>query len=162
VRPDPARNILLMAHLDRRGRNKPALGLVKGMGLKQGALANSLIWDTNNILVIGADESDMAQAVGRLLELGGGFVVWAQGQVKAELPLPMGGIISSEDLATIVRLLKDTERAAHELGCQIPRPFLALQTLPFTGLPFIRLTDKGLVDIKKGRLVETILGPAGS
>jgi len=158
VRAAPDRDVLKMAHLDRRGRHGPAVGLVKGFGLKKGAVATSLIWDTNNVLVVGVDEADMAAAVNRLRELGGGFVVWAGGRVEAEFPLPLGGIISPADLKTIAASMKRLDQACWDLGAGRFRPFLTLQTLPFTGLPFYRLTDLGLADVRRGELVEVVLG----
>ena len=153
---DPERDIIMMAHLDRRGNAGPSLGLVRGTGIRAGAVAMSLIWDTCNVLTLGVDESEMARAVNRLLELGGGLVAVREGEVRAEMALPVGGIISTESLDEIVALYSSAEAGVHGLGCRIKRPFLTLQTLPFTGLPFIRLTDKGLVDIRKGCLVEPI------
>lgn len=157
VRPDPERDLLLMSHLDRRGVHSPAVCLVKGVGLETGALAMSLIWDTCNILVIGTDETWMARAVNRLLELGGGLVAFSPTGVEAEMALPVGGIISPRPLAEVVRLYNQVEAGARRLGCRIRRPFLTLQTLPFTGLPFIRLTDLGLVDLKRGEWVDPII-----
>ncbi len=157
IEADPARDLLKLAHLDRRGENPPVVGLVKGVGLKSGAVATSLIWDTNNVLVVGADDHDMAGAVNRLLGLGGGFVVWADGGVRAELAMPIGGIISELSLEGLVRTMDRLEAACRRLGWPEGRPFLAMQTLAFTGLPFLRLTDRGLVDVKLREMVEFII-----
>ncbi len=156
VAADPGQDLALMAHLDRRGAFKPSLGLVRGTGIKEGAVAMSLIWDTCNVLVIGVNEEEMAFALNRLLELGGGLVAARSGRVEAEMPMPIGGIISPTGLEETVSLYNSAEAGVHRLGCRIKRPFLTLQVLPFTGLPFIRLTDKGLVDIRKGSMVKPI------
>lgn len=157
IKADPGRDLLKLAHFDRRGGRPPALGLVTGTGLGRGAVAMSLIWDTNNVLALGADEADMARAVNRLVDLGGGLVVWADGRVKAELPMPIGGIIAELSLAELMATADGVEAALRELGWGEKRPFLTLQTLAFTGLPFLRLTDRGLADIRAGKMVEVIV-----
>ena len=153
---DPAQDLALMAVLDRKGERKPSLGLIRGAGMREGAVAMSLIWDACNILTVGADEREMAFAVNRLLELGGGLVAVRGGRVVAEMPMPVGGIISTAGFEETVSLYRSVEAGVGRLGCGLGRPFLLFQTLPFTGLPFIRLTDKGLVDIRKGVLVEPL------
>ena len=150
---DPEKDLILAAHLDRRGKSKPSLGLVKGTGIRAGAVAMSLIWDTCNVMTLGLNEQEMAFAANRLLEMGGGLVAVKEGRVLAEMPMPVGGVASIESLDKVVGLYSTVEEVVQGLGCRIRRPFLTLQILPFTGLPFIRLTDKGLVDVKKGRLV---------
>jgi adenine deaminase len=74
----------------------------------------------------------------------------------AELPLPICGIVSDKPLEEVARQIVEVEKACRVLGC-IPRPFLTLQTLPFTGLPQLRLTDKGLVDIRKRKFVDLVI-----
>ena len=131
----------------------PSLAFVKGIGLRRGAVATSLIWDTNNILVVGASDEEMAVTLNQLIALGGGVVVGKEKKVIAQLPLPVCGIISPESLPEIVRKMKDVESVCLRLGSNLTRPLLTLQTLPFTGLPYLRPTDKGLADIRKGKLV---------
>jgi adenine deaminase len=131
---------------------RPALGFAQGIGLKKGAVATSLNWDANNLLVIGVSDREMVLAVNRLLDLGGGLVVAAGEQMLAEMPLPIMGLISEEPLPVLQRQIEDVEQAFRALGSDLERPFLTLQTFCFTGLPFIRLTDKGLVDIRAKKL----------
>jgi adenine deaminase len=144
----------IICKYDRRPQH--ARGFVHGLGMKEGAVATSLIWDTCNILVIGATEREMAFAVNRLLEHQGGFIVVRGEHVVAELPLPICGIISDMPLEEIAQRMTAIEEGCRGLGF-IPRPFLTLQTLPFTGLPYLRLTDRGLVDIRKREFVDLIL-----
>ncbi len=95
----------------------------------------------------------MAAALNQLIALGGGVVVVKGQEVIAQLPLPICGIISPEPLPEIVGKMKDVESACLRLGSNLTRPLLTLQTVPFTGLPYLRPTDKGLADIRKGKLV---------
>jgi len=155
---DPGSDVIKMAHINKRDqRPRPALGFVHGLGIREGAVATSLIWDTCNILVVGATEPEMAFAVNRLLEHQGGFIVVKGDQVLAEYPLPVCGIISDLPLEEIARQMKEVQAGCRQLGCTIPRPFITLQTLPFTGLPYLRLTDKGLVDIRKRAFVDLVV-----
>jgi len=155
---DPGQDLLKMAHISKHSPEpRLALGFVKGIGLKEGAVATSLIWDTNNILVVGVTEEEMAFAVQRLLEHQGGLFVVRGKEVLASLSLPICGIISPRPMEELAQGIRDFEGACHGLGCKIPRPFLALQTLVFTGLPFLRLTDRGLVDIRRRSFVDLVL-----
>jgi adenine deaminase len=153
----PERDIIKMAHIckyDRRPRH--AVGFVHGLGMGEGAVATSLIWDTCNMLVFGATEREMAFAVNRVLGHQGGIVVARGEEVVAELPLPICGIVSDKPIEEIARRIAEIEQGCRGLGF-IHRPFLTLQTLAFTGLPYLRLTDRGLVDIRKRAFVDLII-----
>jgi adenine deaminase len=153
----PEQDIIKMAHIckyERRPRH--AKGFVHGLGMREGGVATSLIWDTNNILVVGATDREMAFAVNRLLEHQGGIVVVTGEQVIAELPLPICGGISDRPLEEIAQRIAEIEEGCRGLGF-IHRPFLTLQTLAFTGLPYLRLTDRGLVDIRTRAFVDLII-----
>jgi adenine deaminase len=154
----PEKDILKMAHISKNSHTiQRGLGFVHGLGIREGAVATSLIWDTNNILVVGATEKEMVVAVSRLLEHQGGFIVVKDESIIAEFPMPICGIISPMRLEEIAQRMMDVEEGCRILGCTISRPFLTLQTLVFTGLPYLRLTDKGLVDIRKREFVDLII-----
>ena len=147
---DPSRDIVKAAVFNKsHAKAAPGLGFSKGVGLRSGALAMSILWDTNNILVLGTSDQEMAAAMNELIRIQGGMVVVHGGKVVAGAPLPVCGIISPEPLPQIVREIKEVEAACHRLGSSMARPFLSLQTFSFTGLPFLRLTDQGLVDVRK-------------
>ena len=142
-----------------RGEEKPsgAVGLARGLGLRSGALATSMIWDTTNILCAGASDKEMALAVNRLIENRGGLVVAKGEKILAEMPLPVAGIISEKPYPQLMEEAEDVAKAIKKLGSPLTRPFLTLQTFCFTGLPFLRLTDKGLVDVRKNRFVDVVV-----
>jgi len=157
VRPDPAQGVVKIAHINRQSPElKMAVGFARGWGLSQGALASSLIWDTTNIFVAGASEEEMAVAAEAVRSMGGGWAVARGNEVVASLPLPVAGIISTLPFPEIQRIAETCRAALKQMGCPLARPFLTAQTFCFTGLPFIRLTDKGLVDIRKGVFVEVV------
>ncbi len=154
---DPGADILKAAVLNKdRPDQPPSLGFVKGFGLSRGAAATSMIWDANNLLVVGTDDEEMAAAANRLIELGGGIVAVSDGKPVGEVPLPVCGIISSRPLPGLVEEVRALEGALKEMGCRLSRPLLVLQTFCFTGLPFLRLTDRALVDIRKGEAVPVL------
>jgi adenine deaminase len=151
---DPARDIAKIAVLERHlGTGRTGLGLVRGFGLERGALASTVAHDAHNIVVIGVDDGDMAAAVGRLRELGGGVVVVEDGTVRAELPLPIAGLVSTAPLVEVVASSRACVEAAHALGCPLPSPFQTLAFLALSVIPKLKITDRGLVDVDAFRLV---------
>lgn len=128
-------------------------GFVRGLGLRHGAVATSTMWDTSNIGVAGADEADMALAANRLVEMGGGLAVCAGGRVLAEFALPIAGLFSPESLETIMEKLDGIQRAADGLGCNFPDIRLTLSVLSAAAIPFLRISESGLFDLKANRPV---------
>jgi len=155
---DPARDLVKAAVFNKsNAAAAPGLGFAKGVGLRSGALAMSVLWDTNNILALGTSDHEMAAAMNELIRMQGGMVVIQGGKVVAQAPMPICGIISPEPLPRIVGEIREVEAACQRLGASMTRPFLTLQTFSFTGLPFLRLTDQGLVDIKRMTIVPLLL-----
>jgi adenine deaminase len=156
--PDAARGLLKMAHINRHAPGlEMGLGFATGWGITRGALATTLIWDTCNIFGLGASDAELALALNRVREMGGGWVVVEGDQILAELPLPLAGVTSPLPVALIQERVEACEAALRGLGCGHERPFLTAQTFCFTGLPFLRLTNKGLLDVRGRRLVEVVL-----
>lgn len=154
---DGEADIAHISMINRNNSRQRKMGLIKGMGIKSGAFATTCIWDTGNILSIGCTLEDMVTAVNRLIELQGGIVVAKDGKTTFEFPMPVYGLVPLETIEELSRKTKELHRHMREIGITIEKPFLALQTIPFTGLPFLRLTDKGLVDVKNRRLVSLFL-----
>jgi len=151
---DPARDVLMLAVLERHGVNgNVARGFVHGFGLPRGALAGSVGHDSHNVIVVGADAGDMAAAVNRVTELQGGFVAMLDGKVVAELALPLAGLMSLQPLAEVVARLRHLRDASRALGCRLADPFQTLAFLPLPVIPHLRLTDRGLVDVDRFRLL---------
>src|SRR5690606_33574510 len=98
-------------------------------------------------------DADMLAAARRLEELGGGFVAVRGGRVLAELALPLGGLMTDQPLAATRDALDGLDEAARGLGCTLPSPYMALSFLGLAVVPELRLTDVGLVDVPKGRVV---------
>jgi adenine deaminase len=128
-------------------------GFVKGFGLKRGAIASSVGHDSHNICVVGADDADMATAVNRLVALRGGFVVVEGGTVRAELALPIAGLMSDRPYEDLVQPLKALRSAAKSLGVVLPEPFLQVAFLPLPVIPHLKISDRGLVDVDRFALI---------
>jgi len=152
---DKEAGILKVAAIDRAHQpGKMFVGFIAGFGLKRGALAASDGWDTSDVVVVGADEVDMAQAVNRIKALQGGLVVCADGEILAELALPVGGHISQKTMEAIAQGQSHLRQAAQDLGCPFPNPFQAMKALASPAIPFLRICHEGLADIRKGKIVD--------
>jgi adenine deaminase len=151
---DSERDLAKIAVVERHlGTGRHAVGLVRGFGLRSGALASTFSHDAHNIVVVGMDDQDMARAIGRLTEIGGGVVVVEDRGVRAELPLPIAGIISDAPLAKVVEASRGCIEAAAKLGCTLPSPFQTMAFLALSVIPSLKLTDHGLVDVDRFELV---------
>jgi len=151
---DPGRDLAKVAAIDRT--HVPAkrfVGLIKGLGLKAGALACSAAWDTSDIIIAGVDDGDMAIAVNRIRKLQGGVVVVADGTIEAELPLPVFGLMSEESLERVAAKLAEIKASVNRLGCPFPDPLLTLATLTGAAIPYLRICEEGLVNLKDGATV---------
>jgi adenine deaminase len=155
VAPDLRQDALAVAVVARHGVNRNiGRGFVKGFGLREGAIASSVGHDSHNICVVGADASDMATAVNRVIELGGGFVVASAGAVRAELALPLAGLMSLEPHETVRERLVGLRAAAAGLGCVLSEPFLQVAFLPLAVIPHLKITDYGMVDVDRFEVIE--------
>ncbi|HUK71402.1 MAG TPA: adenine deaminase [Streptosporangiaceae bacterium] len=151
---DPSRDLLKAAVLERHhGTGRIGLGLVSGFGLRRGALASTVAHDAHNVVVVGADDFDMAAAIGRLAELGGGQVAVADGRVLAEVPLPLAGLLSDQPAGEVAAQVRRLRAAAAGLGSTLPAPFMTMSFLALSVIPDARLTDRGLLDTVSFALV---------
>jgi adenine deaminase len=138
----------------RHGRNRNiGRAFVTGFGLKRGAIASSVGHDSHNICVVGADDADMAVAVNRLIALQGGFVVAESGAVRAELALPIAGLMAATPFEAVREALLPLRAAARSLGCTLAEPFLQVAFLPLPVIPHLKVTDFGLFDVDRFELV---------
>jgi len=159
LKPDTSKDILKVAAIERAyGTGKTFVGLIRGMGFKRGAIATSAAWDCGDIIAVGADETDMAQAVNRIKQLGGGLVVCAGNRILAEIALPVLGIISTEPMEAIASGLYDIQRAVTDLGCRLPDIRTTLTTLTSPAIPFLRICESGLFNLRQDSFVDLIVG----
>ena len=150
---DTANDLAKIAVIERHlGTGRIGHGFVHGSGLQRGALASTVAHDAHNIVVVGMNDADMTRAVERLGELGGGIVV-VDGDVKAELPLPVAGLLADAPLAEVIEKSLGCNDAARELGWSGATPFLTLSFLGLSVIPSLKITDRGLVDVDRFQIV---------
>ncbi|GAB4388486.1 adenine deaminase [Albidovulum sp.] len=153
-RPDPARDLIRITVIERHGRNgNIANGFVRGFGLAAGAIASTVCHDHHNIAVVGVSYEDMALAANRLGEIEGGFVVVRDGQILAELALPIAGLMSLSPFETVRADLERLRDAARSLGVRLKEPFLQLAFLALPVIPALKITDRGMVDVSRFEII---------
>jgi adenine deaminase len=147
---DPERDILKIAVIERHhASGNIGLGLLSGLGLKRGAIAQTVAHDSHNIIVVGTNDQDMYVAVKAIRAMQGGFVVVENGMVKAGLSLPIAGLISPLKAEEVALHMEQLCVTAKQLGVIPQNPFLSLAFVALPVIPKLRLTDKGLVDVEK-------------
>lgn len=147
LKADASRGLARLAVIERhRASGQAGHGLVKGLGLRGGALAGSVAHDSHNLVVAGMDDASMLTAARRVAEMGGGLCAALGQQVLAELPLPLAGLMSPEPLARVLTGLEDLRQGA-DLICSHPEPFMPLSFVCLPVIPHLKLTNRGLVDV---------------
>lgn len=155
---DPGHNLLKVAAIDRyRGDGRMFVGLIKKFGLQRGALACSTAWDSADIVVIGTNESDMAAAVNRIRDIQGGAVVCLDGSVKAEVALPIFGFMPEVPIQATLSQLNHLKETLASLGVSFPDPLLTLSTLTGAAIPYLRICEEGLVNLKDGKTLGLVV-----
>src|SRR5262245_5332900 len=151
---EPGRDLAKIAVVERHlGTGRIGLGFVRGFGLRRGALGTTLSHDAHNAVLVGVDDASMAFALRRLANIGGGIVVVDGGDLLAELPLPVAGIVSDAPLADVVAASEEVVASARGLGCEVEAPFQLLAFLALSVIPALKITDRGLVDVERFELV---------
>ena len=151
---DPERDLVKIAVVERHhATGRVGLGFVTDVGLKRGAFASTVAHDAHNIVVLGVDDAAMAACVSRLGEIGGGVVIVDGDGVAAELPLPVAGLMSDRPLLEVYERLTRMEAILRAMGVTLKSPFMAISFLALSVIPDLKLTDRGLVDVKNFRLL---------
>ncbi len=145
---DPEMDILKIAVVERHhGTGNRGCGFVQGIGLKRGALASTVGHDSHNITVVGENDEDMMLAVETICRQQGGLAVVADGEVKATLALEVAGLMSCHDADSVALRLAKVINAAKDLGVQVEDPFMYMSFLALPVIPYLKITDLGLIDV---------------
>nr|BBH90936.1 adenine deaminase [Thermosporothrix sp. COM3] len=146
---DPERDLLKLAVIERHhATGRVGLGLVQGFGLKQGALGSSVAHDAHNLVIAGTNDRDMLAAAKALEAMGGGFVFVVDGEIRAAVPLPLGGLVSPLPASKLVAQLRALDEVAAAYGCVPEHPCMTLSFLSLSVIPSLKLTDQGLIDVE--------------
>ncbi len=158
IQGDNNKDLLKVAAIDRTHKpGKTFVGLIRGLGLKRGAIAISATWDSSDIIAVGADDADMAQAVNRVRELDGGIAVCSGNRILAEISLPVGGQLSTEPMEVISQKFHAIQQAAAELGCVSSDARLTLATLTSAAIAHLRICEHGLFNLRENKFVDLIV-----
>jgi adenine deaminase len=143
---DPQHDVLKIVVVNRyKAGAKPAVGFVKGFGLKRGAIASSVAHDSHNIIAVGATDADLQRAVNLVIENRGGLAV-VDRKRSSVLPLPIAGLMSNDDGYRVGRRYTALDRMARRLGTGLHAPFMTLSFLALPVIPKLKITDRGLFD----------------
>jgi adenine deaminase len=154
VETNSSEDLLKVAIFDRHGNDqKVALGFVKGFGAKLGAVGTTINLDENTLMVVGASDTDMALCANALIEDGGGMAVVNQGVVLEKISFPWGGIFSTHPWQEVGKALRRVQDYHRQSGSTFDRPMFVLSFLTFVTLPALRITARGLVNVKERRVV---------
>lgn len=149
----PDGDLCLVAALDRQGDGAPFVGFVRGFGLRRGACATSMAWDSPLLLAVGKSPEELQCALTRLVSLGGGVVVCAGGEVLAELAAPVAGVVSADPLEEVARREVEVDQSLRGLGAVGPRPSLTVDVLAGLAIPHFRVCDRGYVRVRDGAIL---------
>lgn len=145
----PARDVLKLSCVERHhATGRVGVGLVRGFGLKRGAIAGSIGHDAHNIMAVGADDVDLLAAIATVADMQGGLAVVGGGEVLATMSLTVAGLMSESPLATVAQEYEAVESAAKSLGSQLASPFGLLAFLGLSVIPEARVTDRGFLDLR--------------
>jgi adenine deaminase len=155
LEPDLKRDILKIAVINRYGKKYIGLGFVKGFGLKEGALSSSISHDSHNLICLGTNDKDMAEAI-NVLRKSGGFVFISKKKVfKAELPL--AGLMTNEDPPKIEKKLKILEKELKKAGSKLKNPLSQISFLALLVIPELKISDQGLFNVNKFKFEKLII-----
>lgn len=155
---DLDQDVIKLACLDRHHQSGDiSLAFANGFQIKKGAVASTVAHDSHNLLVMGVNDEDMAISANRLVEIGGGMVVVHNGEVIAEVPLKVAGLMSDQSAEEVVKQVEQLELAWKEIGSPIHAPFMTFSLIALPVIPDVRITNRGLVDVTTFELIDVIL-----
>ncbi|MDR1825775.1 MAG: amidohydrolase family protein [Bifidobacteriaceae bacterium] len=158
VQADVSQDVLYIVQVERYGINgNIGRGFITGFGLGSGAIASSVAHDNHNVVAVGASLDDVAAAVNRVLELGGGQVVVVDGRVVAEIAYPVAGLLSDLPALEVASVKRELNRVVHGLGSQIELPFMFLSFVPLAAGPGYSITDHGFVDSTRQEVIDPVI-----
>jgi len=157
ILPDTSGDILEVAVVERhKGTGNIGKAFISGFGLRDGAIASSVAHDNHNIIVVGTNLEDMADAVNKLAKAGGGLVAIEDGKCLGLIELPICGLLSTLDVSEMRRELEVLHEAVRNLGCGLKSPFMTLSFVT-CAIPRLCISDKGLIDPVRFELVDLII-----
>lgn len=156
--PDAERDLAMLAVFDRHtASGRAGVGLIRGFGLRRGALAGTVAHDHHNLVAVGTSRAELLAAAEAVRDLGGGLAVVDSGRVVASLPLPVAGLMSDRPIEEVAQAQEACRDAARALGSPLHDPFMTLSFMALEVIPSLKLTDQGLVDVESFEVVPLIV-----
>jgi len=155
---DIKRDILKVAVVERHhASQKVSLGLVKGLGLKKGAIGSSVAHDSHNIIIVGTNDKDMLNVGAAIAKMGGGLAISVDEKIIDSLPLPIAGLMSDRPLLEVKENLDSIYKTSKSLGVAVDNPFMSISFLSLEVAPHLKITNKGLVDVNNSKIVDLFI-----
>ncbi len=158
IQADPNRDILKISVLERHHqRGHRFTALVQGFGIQRGAIATSINHDSHNIIAVGSSDDLILAAIEDLIRIDGGIAVRSDKGEKAQLALPIAGLMTDSSPDTVAQTLRELKTLTRSIGCVLSEPFLQLSFLALPVIPKLKITDRGLIDVQAFCKVPVIL-----
>lgn len=148
ITPDTEKDILKIVVKDRYKDSPPAVGFIRGFGLKTGAFASSIAHDSHNIIAVGTNDNDIVKSINEIVRLEGGLAV-STGDSIFSTRLNIGGIMTSRSCEEIADDYEKLNKMAASMGCTMKSPFMTLSFMALLVIPDLKIGDRGLFDVKK-------------
>lgn len=155
AQPNLREDILKIVVVERhQGTGNVGIGFVRGFELKKGAIGSSVAHDSHNIVVVGTSDEEIWVAVKAIEKMEGGLVVVSEGKIRSAVELPVAGLMAERSVSEMEESLSRLNQAARDLGSRLDDPFMALSFLSLPVIPELKITDKGLVDVNRFKIVD--------
>ncbi len=151
--PGESEDVIMILAIDRVGNGKAFMGLLKGFGLQKGAYGSTMCWDTTDMIIVGCDTRSMETVIERLKEIGGGGVYAVGGEVVAEFPAPLCGLVSLKSMEVVREEVRQLEEFLRENGVKWEKPMLTIDTLGTPAIPHLRITHQGYVRLRDRKIL---------
>ena len=151
--PGESEDLIMIVAIDRLGRGKAFTGLLKGLGLQRGAYGSTMCWDTTDMIVVGCDTRSMETVIERLKGIGGGGVYAVEGEVVAEFPAPLCGMVSLKSMEVVRKEVRQVEECLRKNGVPWEKPMLTVDTLGTPAIPHLRITHEGYVRLRDQKIL---------
>ena len=151
--PEESEDVIMVLALDRLGREKAFMGLLKGFGLQRGAYGATMCWDVTDMIIVGCDTRSMKTVIERLKEISGGAVYAMGDEVVAEFPAPVCGVVSLKSMETVREEVRQLEESLRKNGVKWEKPLLTIDTLGTPAIPHLRITHQGYVRLKDWKIL---------
>ena len=156
--PNPDDDVAKIAVFERhKATGNVAAGFIKGLGLRDGAVASTVGHDSHNLVAAGVDDDDILFAINAIIKIGGGMVVVKNQRTTAEVPLPIAGLMSDKPIGTVAGEVENLKRAWSDLGSTLPSPHITLAFTTLSVIPELRITDKGVLDTVQFKFLNPII-----